>query len=575
MGDRKGERNTNIPDPGPRRRIELRTINVEHKVQMLDAVPKDDPAFQDPIEQYRIQAPSERNNGVTTEPAYAGDPSQCFTDVAIIDRAVATVAEPKNNVGIGDVVKRRLSLSEPAQGYPYKFRAAEWNEKDQVYKNAESGPTAIDIPLDGPIGGATKLDANLQGEPRPFYLKDVDPVLTKVRNGETSPNVDPGAAYSFIYLQRLANPLLPWNPLPGKQGYNPDLQVNPYLTVDSTSANLTVFNSRGDASGEEEDGTSANAPRRQFASHERGYTAKRQSGSPSFMPELWSVETPSAMRATSGNNGKKLEASPPNRYAPPFMQPPLRATNSYWFNAVPTCTLGFLNRTFADPNQQNIQGGNDNEAKKVKPRKPFPWLTWNNRPYVSGNELLLVPRSRSSKLLRDFATAEDTGQGLASIYADPLDPLDPTPSQPSTTKYPFAHLENYFYVGSTSPRNQPVVEESVPVNLSRVLDYVQAPSLFEGTQTWLNPQPFNDALSGSFDDPRYDLQPPFNTVSEYREPGRINLNTIASKEVWDCLFHGSAKRDDSGDERVHAGPDDDQFAHIPAWSWRRCRAADQ
>ena len=34
------------------------------------------------------------------------------------------------------------------------------------------------------------------------------------------------------------------------------------------------------------------------------------------------------------------------------------------------------------------------------PSQPFPWLTWNNRPWVSPLELMLVPWLRSSQLLR-------------------------------------------------------------------------------------------------------------------------------------------------------------------------------
>lgn len=581
MADRKGERNTNVADPGPRRRIELNTNNVAHKVRMLDAVEgANASAFADTNEGYLVQAPSERSNGVTTDTSYPGDTSQCFTDVAIIDRAVAAVDEPKNNVSIGDTIKRRLSLSEPAQGYPYKFRAAEWDEDDQVYKSQQGAPTAIDIPLDGPLGGGAVLDANLQGNPRPFYLKNVDPVVSRVRDGETNPNVDPGATYSVIYLQRLANPLLPWNPLPGKQGYNDALQVNPYLTVDSTSANLTVFNSRGNDSGEEEDGLDANRPRRQFASHERGYTAKKQSGNASFMPELWSMETASGVRATSGRNGKKIEASPPNRYAPPYLQPALRASNSFWFNALPHNTLGFMNRSYFDPNEQNVGNANDNEAKKVKPRKPFPWLSWNNRPYVSGNELLLAPRSRSSKILRDFTTTEGADQ---SPYTTEL---DPTPAVNSTDKFPFGHLENYFYAGPTGTASS-TLTHGVPQNLSRVLDYVTAPSLFAGTQSWLNPEAMAVTLqerqNGPMqpDDSRYNRQSPFNTVSEYREPGRVNLNTISTQyldrdsqgnedgtvgnaSAWYGLHHGASSRDgmDANGTRarkVHPGPKASEF----------------
>ena len=53
--------------------------------------------------------------------------------------------------------------------------------------------------------------------------------------------------YKAAFLQRLANPLLPWNPVPttaqpNPTGYNANLPLNPYLTVDWMPLDLTVFN---------------------------------------------------------------------------------------------------------------------------------------------------------------------------------------------------------------------------------------------------------------------------------------------------------------------------------------------
>src|SRR4029079_11160878 len=59
-------------------------------------------------------------------------------------------------------------------------------------------------------------------------------------------------------------------------------------------------------------------------------------------------------------------------------------------------------------------------------------------------------------------------------------------------------------------------------NFSRILEYVQVPSRFVGTDTMLNAETFND-VPGVKDtigsdildstDPRYNFQPPFNKVS--------------------------------------------------------------
>src|SRR4029079_9819276 len=55
------------------------------------------------------------------------------------------------------------------------------------------------------------------------------------------------ANYRTIHLQRLANPLLPWNPLPGEAGHEPTLPVNPYRTIDLSSVDLTAFDGASNA----------------------------------------------------------------------------------------------------------------------------------------------------------------------------------------------------------------------------------------------------------------------------------------------------------------------------------------
>ena len=86
-------------------------------------------------------------------------------------------------------------------------------------------------------------------------------------------------------------------------------------------------------------------------------------------------------------------------------------------------------------------------------------------------------------------------------------------------------------------------------NFYRILDYVQVPSRYVGTDTMLNAETFNDvggfavndaqnvagtALGSDITgptDPRYDFQPPFNKVSRERDPGRVNLNTVTGRRT--------------------------------------------
>jgi hypothetical protein len=105
----------------------------------------------------------------------------------------------------------------------------------------------------------------------------------------------------------------------------------------------------------------------------------------------------------------------------------------------------------------------------------------------------------------------------------------------------------------------------------RVLDLVEVPSRFVGTVSWLNPAMFSGETTqvSNTTDPRYGFQPPYNRIASRREPGRVNINTISKKEpattsrggkaVWDSIWHGSAKRNGTGDPGSHIGPDDDDF----------------
>lgn len=114
----------------------------------------------------------------------------------------------------------------------------------------------------------------------------------------------------------------------------------------------------------------------------------------------------------------------------------------------------------------------------------------------------------------------------------------------------FSHLLNFFYEDDTP-------EPGVPNGLYRVLEFVDVPSAFAGTRQWLNPQQFGSGVTpvGSSLDARFNRQPPFNVVPEFREPGRVNINTLLSEAVWQGLFHGDPQRNSSGS--THPGPDFD------------------
>lgn len=568
IGDRKRD------FPGPLRRIELRvnnglevnlregrTAKLTSQADSVRTVDANDDVIRDTSDNANYDMTSATEAGrLAHEKAFNGDPSASAADVAIIRKAsAATTGQPVDQASITD---RPLSISEPAAGYPDSFLASRWSETDQIYKDANGQLMPIDVPLDGPIGGEAALENQfgpLEGRVGPnertnwprYLLRynaaarrwdsNVDPVLTQIRTAGATEDI--GASYGFLYLQRLANPLLPWNPEPGHPNHDANRPVNPYFTVDNMSVNMTVFNSRGkDPNGAEENGTTSNSAGGRFASYERGYKdpANPQQGA---NPSNMAYQFPAGIRR-SNSPMMSLPETSRNR----LRSAPLDSTFAFKFNQIPFHTLGMLNRSFQNLNPTENPPLSEND-KKSEPSKPFEWLTWNNRPFVSGSELMLVPRARSSELFRRYATADRSTPTPNWPFSVNEDDDRQKPNQLP----PFNHLENFF-------AGEPAVN-GVPIHLYRVLQYVHVPSLFAGTSTWLNPsraapQEFFGAelaqMSGPLD-PRLPYQAPFNSISEFRDPGRVNINTMMSEQVYKGLFH-----DHSG-AVAHANPGWDEF----------------
>ena len=106
--------------------------------------------------------------------------------------------------------------------------------------------------------------------------------------------------------------------------------------------------------------------------------------------------------------------------------------------------------------------------------------------------------------------------GLVQVrLAKPGDDPYTRSSQPS-----FSHLTNFFLSGTTTPDEE----------LHRIFEFLQVPSPFVGTETQANP--------ASAESTGHTFRPPFNGISNYRVPGKINLNTIYDK----CGFRGIDER---------------------------------
>ena len=277
----------------------------------------------------------------------------------------------------------------------------------------------------------------------------------------------------------------------------------------------------------------------------------------------------------------------------------------------------------------------------------FPWLTWDNRPYVSAEELLKVPAYSQSQMLGYHGAIDPNA--VTTNHRDPYGlPLTSVPAPPSIApanvgsatavatnalrfaamQAPFGEFMNVFATAAlpadvdrdpttgapvlvcadpaaVPPKSGDIRPYGAP-NFSRILEYVQVPSRFVGTDTMLNAETFNDnrsiasstanpyediltaqvsSLSGStINDPRYFFQPPFNKVSRERDPGRVNLNTVTGRRlvdatgvprIWSEVYDGIMHRyknpvtgagDDNEIDNTVVPPATVQLGHFgPAW----------
>jgi hypothetical protein len=324
--------------------------------------------------------------------------------------------------------------------------------------------------ISDPFGGYNAVDAN--GDPAisiadgfrytvPYdtpFDQSPDNRNTNALDIEDIYNVSDGLAESFrvARLQRLANPLNVWH-----------ATNNPYITVDSSHMDLITMNGASSVADPmaavtalESDGAS---------SLERGNMA-------TDVMELWSNNRFAAGAAAAGSG-------------------------SHYFNVTPQETLGRVNESYYA--SAGASG--------------FPWLTWNNRPYVSHLELTNVPHVSPENLTSSFSV-----QNMVKTFVDDADPYGGYDNSvgPSSNELhgQFGHLLNFFSNDADSVAT-PARNEA---DMYKIMDFLEVPSRFLGTEAALEPTVV--------------ARHPFDYIPRYRVPGKININTVYDAEVWNGLM---------------------------------------
>ena len=353
-----------------------------------------------------------------------------------------------------------------------------------------------------PFGGGTHPNT---GEPtyaapydQPF---DLDPAVRL----DASLTGD-GTILSFraVHLQRLANPLLAHNAI-----------TNPYLTIDVAPVDLTVFHG---LSTRDPIVTAPAGGGTRFRSRERGVGTGRT---------LWSRTTTGPAASAGGQ------------------------VVAHYFSHDLDHSLGGLNRVDGQRLEKGFGATVPTSAASddtyvgapstASGRPAFPWLNWNNRPFVSQLELPLVPFTSTSKLTLLYSRLRGTVPNNA--------PYQAAAGTTSSVSSQYGHLINFFESSGTEDFNgngmldpgedenaNLTLDAATGMDLSRLFEYTRVPSRFVDTDTWLNPSDFGATAAGPSALGTEFRYAPFNRVSNYRDPGQVNINTIFDDRIWTAVL---------------------------------------
>ncbi len=320
----------------------------------------------------------------------------------------------------------------------------------------------------------------------------VDVGLGLIADDGTEPTLGTLQNHSSVFLQRLADPTLPY-----------DRVTNPYRTVDYMPLDLSVF------SGEER---GSNPTFNVVLDVNRGGLQKD-----GF---IGTVQANSLLSYSS----RRLPAGSVN----------MSGEAMFEFTGVDYLqhSLGFLNTDTAPiaPNLSNpgftgfaASIGMDTSAAAITtndrnlPQTPFARHPWLNRNFASAFELMFVPATSQGRLMHEFSVPA----ALTTLANYPTDGTNLDQFRGA-----LRYLLNFFHDDEVS---------SDAAGFVRVFDYVGTLPRFTGEVDLLLP-----ARAGNVPAPTGQnlLQAPFGYLYPNIRQGRINLNTIADFNVWKGLMHG-------------------------------------
>ena len=419
----------------------------------------------------------------------------------------------------------RLSISEPVVSgatYPVPSAGTDSVSNNPTYGSSpppdKPAPNSPLLPNEPPLDGLPS-GAQSDGTANPVTPVTINGTAVGAMAGSVT--VTPVAtACRVVHLQRLANPMMPYDNNTGNlhlisgTGTAADGQIdwttstyNPYRTVDSMPIDLTVYNGWATTGNLSNLSITDQKPSPAFKSRQRGDYVFSTAGVGNNI--LWAQEWQPTTAAYSTTTTLSNQV-----YQYPLEHTLGYVNYGYWGSAGGTPgNPKYTAPSIASATAPEYYGDPPTGA-------PFPWLTWNNRPFCSPMEVLLVPATSSSQLLYSYA--------IPNASPTTTYPGDANNPYVSATQ-PFAHLLNFLY--SQAPTGTPTPPPAP--QFYRILEYLRVPSRFVGTEVQVNPAFCGDGTGTHF------FHPPYNRISRCRDPGRMNLNTLNDLDVWNGLMMGA------------------------------------
>ncbi|UUO05256.1 hypothetical protein M4951_17970 [Blastopirellula sp. J2-11] len=331
--------------------------------------------------------------------------------------------------------------------------------------------------------------------------------------------------FKGLLLQRLADPTRNYHPA-----------YNPYITVDWASVDLHVFN--GEASTDPDDPDMALGNAVAFGSNERG----RRNGSDSFSGDANGgllgkltnngglVDSAARAQAVTGAQGHTMNNPPtPLDTAMNFVN---ADGQEDYFRRPLMHSLGYLNRSLGLPldNTAGTDGEYIGAPGAGANDMPFGFIYWPDSPFMSVHDLMLVPSSAPQRLTLEYSLFNNDNNIDQFGSADRTDLVERARDNWGR----IGGLMNFYH--SRDLKNLGALgDETRRAHMYRIFDYLTVPSRFVGTQKYYNGAAYEAGWTAT-DNLKNHLRFPFNKRSEFRDPGKVNLNTMGSEFIYNALF---------------------------------------